>query len=46
MERKDFFDWLDTIIDEGNSDWFLVEDFGDGNIWVNFNNIEGEEDEK
>jgi hypothetical protein len=40
MEREDFFDWLDTIIEKGNSDWELVEDFGDGTLYIKFNNIE------
>ena len=40
MDREDFFNWLDTIIDNGNSDWEVVEDFEDGNIWIKFNNIE------
>lgn len=44
MNRQDFFEWLDTIIDKGNSDWELVEDFADGNIWVRFTNIEEDED--
>jgi hypothetical protein len=44
MNRQDFFDWLDTIIDKGNSDWEIIEDFADGNIWIKFTNIE-EEDE-
>ena len=44
MKREDFFNWLDTIIDNGNSDWEVVEDFGDGSVWIKFNNIEeGEE---
>ena len=44
MNREDFFNWLDTIIDNGNSDWEVIEDFGDGNIWIKFSNIEeGEE---
>ena len=43
MNREDFFNWLDTIIDNGNSDWEVIEDFGDGNIWIKFSNIdEGE----
>ena len=45
MKREDFFNWLDTIIDKGNSDWEVVEDFADGNIWIKFNNILEEEDE-
>ena len=46
MKRKDFFNWLDTIIDEGDSDWEVVEDFADGVIYVRFKNIEeGNEDE-
>ena len=40
MQREDFFNWLDTIIDKGNSDWDVVEDFSDGTIWIKFNNIE------
>ena len=40
MQREDFFNWLDTIIDKGNSDWDVVEDFADGTIWIRFNNIE------
>jgi len=43
MKRQDFFNWLDTIIEEGNSDWEVVEDFADGNLWIKFNNIEEEE---
>jgi len=45
MKREDFFNWLDTIIDKGNSDWYLVEDFGDGDIWIRFTNIEEGEEE-
>lgn len=45
MSRSEFFEWLDTIIDKGNSDWEVVEDFGDGNIWIRFTNIEEEEEE-
>jgi hypothetical protein len=40
MNREDFFNWLDTIIEEGDSDWEVVEDFADGNIWIKFINIE------
>ena len=46
MEREDFFTWLDTIIDKGNSDWEIIEDFADGNVWIKFSNIaetEGDE---
>jgi hypothetical protein len=39
MERDDFFKWLDTIIDKGNSDWEIIEDFADGNIWIRFSKI-------
>jgi hypothetical protein len=39
MNREDFFNWLDTILDNGNSDWEVVEDFGDGNIWIRFTNV-------
>ena len=46
MNRQDFFEWLDTIIDKGNSDWEIVEDFADGNIWVRFTNIEEDEDKE
>ena len=46
MNRQDFFEWLDTIIDKGNSDWQIVEDFSDGNIWIRFTNIgEGEDND-
>lgn len=44
MDRAAFFEWLDTIIDEGNSDWEVVEDFADGNIWIRFTNIKENED--
>ena len=43
---KIFFNWLDTIIDNGNSDWYLVEDFGDGDVRIRFTNIEEEEGEE
>jgi len=46
MKREDFFNWLDTIIDNGNSDWYLVEDFGDGDVRIRFTNIEEEEGEE
>jgi hypothetical protein len=42
MNRQDFFEWLDTIIDKGYSDWEIVEDFADGNILIKFTNIEEE----
>jgi len=46
MKREDFFEWLDTVIGKGNSDWEVVEDFGDGNVWIRFTNInDGEENE-
>ena len=45
MNREDFFNWLDTIIDKGNSDWEVIEDFADGNIWIKFNNIVEKENE-
>lgn len=44
MNRKDFFEWLDTIIDKANTDWEVIEDFGDGVLWIKFNNIEDEEE--
>ena len=45
MSRKEFFEWLDTILDKGSVDWELIEDFADGNIWIKFNNIQEEEEE-
>jgi hypothetical protein len=44
MKREDFFNWLDTIIEEGNTDWEVVEDFADGTLWIKFNNIEEDEE--
>jgi hypothetical protein len=46
MKREDFFNWLDTIIEKGSTDWGVVEDFADGDIWIKFNNIEEEEEEE
>ena len=43
MKREDFFNWLDTIIEEGNTDWEVVEEFEDGTLWIKFSNIEEEE---
>ena len=43
MDRAGFFEWLDTLIDKGNSNWEVVEDFADGNIWIRFTNIEENE---
>jgi hypothetical protein len=40
MDREVFFEWLDTLIDKGNSDWEVIEDFADGNIWIRFTNIQ------
>ena len=45
MTRKEFFEWLDTIIDRGSSDWEVIEEFDDGNIWIRFNNIEEDDEE-
>jgi hypothetical protein len=44
MKREDFFNWLDTIIEEGDTDWEVVEDFADGTLWIKFNNIEEDEE--
>ena len=46
MKREDFFNWLDTIIEKGNTDWEVVEEFEGGDIWIKFNNIEEEEEEE
>jgi hypothetical protein len=45
MKREDFFNWLDTIADNGNSDWDVVEDFADGTLNIKFNNIEEDDEE-
>ena len=45
MTREDFYEWLDTIIEKGNSDWELVEDFEDGTIYISFKNVGDWEEE-
>ena len=39
MDKQDFFDWLDSIIDKGNADWELVESFETGHFLIRFSNI-------
>jgi hypothetical protein len=43
MTREEFFNWLETIHDNGHSDWEVIEDFSDGTLWIKFNNIEEDE---
>ena len=52
MNRNEFFEWLDTIIERGDSDWFHRPDLmGDdeienGYVCIAFSNISEEEDQQ
>lgn len=46
MNREEFIEWLDTIIDKSNVDWEIRHEFDDGTVMVAFMgvNLEDEED--